>query len=345
MESFKKDNHYVPQTYLKQWMKDGKVLTYRLVVPHVKCEIWKALSPKSIAKLEHLYSYFSGSKDSDEIERWLDHDFEVPASLSIAKVVNESRLTSEDWSNLFRFAVAQSVRTPAGLHSFMKRQSETLEAVLSESMKGSVAKIDAALTSGAELEPTPVLGPFDKLPLKVESLKNEDGEEGIQARVLNGRKLWIWHLEHVLKSTIHRMPTHRWTILRAPDGVTWPTTDNPFTRLGIGEDGKWSLEGGWGVRGTRLFMPLSPKHLLFACVGYRPPQRSTILSLEEAAFFRMMILNGASRYVYAADTRDIETYLPRTVSRELYDEEQKLWADWHESQSREEAEYPDLKRV
>ncbi|MGY3326087.1 hypothetical protein [Pseudomonas sp. TE3911] len=79
--------------------------------------------------------------------------------------------------------------------------------------------------------------------------------------------------------------------------------------------------------------------------GYRPPQRGTTLNLEEAAFFRMMILNGASRYVYAADTRDIEAYLPRTVSRELYDEEQKLWADWHESQSREEAEYPDLKRV
>ena len=345
MESFKKDNHYVPQTYLKQWMSDGKVLTYRLVVPHEKCETWKALSPKSIAKLEHLYSYFSGSKDSDEIERWLDRDFEVPASRSIAKVVSESRLTSEDWNNLFRFAVAQSVRTPAGLQSFMRRQSKTLESVLSESMEGSVAKIDSALSSGVELEPAPVADPYNKLPLKIQRVKNEDGEEGLQAHVLNGRKFWIWHLEHVLKSTIHRIPTHRWTILHAPPGVTWPTTDNPFTRLGVGAKGELSLEGGWGVRGTRLFIPLSPKHLLYACVGFRPPQRGTTLSLYDAAFLRTMILKGASRYVYATDTRDIEEYLPRTVSRELYESEQRLWAEWHETQSREEADYPDPERV
>jgi len=341
MESFKKDNHYVPQTYLKHWMIDGKVLTYRLVVPHERCETWKALPPKSIAKLEHLYSYYSGSKDSDEIERWLDREFEVPASASIAKVVSERRLTSEDWNNLFRFAVAQSVRTPAGLHSFMKRQSETLEAVLTESMEGSVAKIDAAVTAGVKLEPAPVVDPFNKLPLKIQRVKNEHGQEGIQARVLNGRKLWIWRMEHILKSTIRRMPVHRWTILHAPEGVTWPTTDNPFTRLGVGANGEWSMEGGWGVRDTQLFMPLSPKHLLYARVGHRPPQRGTTLSLRDAAFIRMMILNGASRYVYATDTRDVEEYIPRTVSRELYVEEKKLWADWHERQSREEAEYPD----
>ena len=342
MESFKKDNHYVPQAYLRQWANNGKILTYRLLVPHEKCEPWKPHSPKSIAKHQHLYTYFSGSKDSDEIERWLDRDFEGPAFASIAKVVSESRLTCEDWNNLFRFAVAQSVRTPAGLQRFMKRQDETLGAFLSESMEGSVAKVGAALAAGIKLEPAPVVDPYSKLPLKLHRVKNEDGEEGIEARVLNGRKFWIWQLEHILKNTIHRIPTHRWTILHAPPGITWPTTDNPFTRLGVGVNGKLSLEGGWGVPGTRLFLPLSPKHLLLACVGYRPPQRGTTLSLTEAAFIRTIILNGANRYVFATDIQDIDEIRPRTVSRELFDADAKLWAEWHERQSIEEAQYPDL---
>ena len=342
MEGIKKDNHYVPQAYLRQWVINGKILTYRLLVPHEKCEHWKPHSPKGIAKHQHLYTYFSGSKDSDEIERWLDREFERPASVSIAKVVNETQLSVKDWNNLFRFAVAQSIRTPAGMQSFMKRQNETLEAFLSESMEGSVAKVEAALASGIKLEPASAVDPYSKLPLKLHRVKDEDGLEGIEARVLNGRKFWIWQLEHILKNTIHRMPTHRWTILHAPTGVTWPTTDNPFTRLGVGANGELSLEGGWGVQGTRLFLPLSPKHLLFACVGQRPPPRGSTVSLSDAAFFRTMIINGANRYIFATDTQDIVEFRPRTVSREQFDAEAKLWADWHASQSEEEAQYPNL---
>lgn len=342
MESFKKDNHYVPQAYLRQWMIDGKVLAYRVIVPHEKSAIWKPLSTKSLAMLPHLYTYFSGAEDSDEIERWLDRDFEGPGLASIAKVVSESRLTREDWNNLFRFAVAQSVRTPAQMQSFIKRQNETLEALLSESIEWSMAQIEAASAVGAQPEPPPVVDPYSKLPLKLQRVKNEDGEDGIKAQVLNGRKFWIWQIEHVLKSTINRLPNHRWTILHAPPGVTWPTTDNPFMRVGVGADGALSLEGGWGVPGTKLFMPLSPKHLLFTCVGSPPPQRGTTLSLAEAAFYRTMILTGACRYVFATDTRDIVEYKPRTVCREQFEAEKKGWAEWHESQSREEADYPDL---
>ncbi|MFA7891482.1 DUF4238 domain-containing protein [Pseudomonas putida] len=342
MECIKKDNHYVPQAYLRQWMINGKVLTYRLLVPHVKSAIWKPLSPKSLAMLQHLYTYYSGTKDSDEIERWLDRDFEAPGFASIAKVVSESQLTREDWNNLFRFAVAQSVRTPAQMQRFIKRQNETLEALLCESMEWSIAKIESASATGVQPEPPPDRDPYSKLPLKLQRVKNEDGEEGIKAQVLNGRKFWIWQMEHVLKSTINRLPNHRWTILHAPPGVTWPTTDNPFMRVGVGANGALSLEGGWDVPGTTLFMPLSPKHLLFTSVGSQPPQRGTTLSLEDAAFFRTMILTGAHLYIFATDTRDIQEYRPRTVSLEQCEAEKKYWEEWHENQSREEADYPDL---
>lgn len=322
-------------------MRDGKVLTYRLLVPHENCEAWKRHSPKSIAKHQNLYTYFSGSEVSDEIESWLDRDFEGPAATSIAKVVNESRLTSQDWSNLFRFALAQSVRTPTGLHSFMKRQNDTLESILTTSMAQSLAKFEEAEDAGIVLEQPPIDDSDSKLPLRLHRVKNDCGEEGFEARVLNGRKLWIWHLERVLKHSIHSLPAYRWTILHAPPGVTWPTTDNPFTNLAISTNGRMSLGGGWGVPGSQLFLPLSPKHLLYTRVGTRPPQRGTTLNIDDAKFFRAVILSGASRYVFAVDTEEIESIRPRKVSREQFDAEVTAWANWHEAQSKEEEEYPD----
>lgn len=111
MESIKKDNHYVPQAYLRQWMSDGKIQTYRLLVPHENCAPWKKHSPKSIAKHQHLYTYFSGSKDSDDIERWLDREFEGPAATPIAKVLNEARLTRTFGSFLFVCPILSKVYT------------------------------------------------------------------------------------------------------------------------------------------------------------------------------------------------------------------------------------------
>ncbi|QKZ06050.1 DUF4238 domain-containing protein [Pseudomonas eucalypticola] len=342
MAGIKKDNHYVPQAYLRRWQTGNQILTYRLLVPHENWPHWKVHSPKSIAKLQHLYTYFSGSQDSDEIEHWLDSDFEQPGLASIAKVVKEAKLNPEDWQNLFRFALAQSVRTPTGLERFLKRQDETLEKILESSMGESVAKFEAAQASGTKFETPPAVDPHSKLPLKLSRIKNDDGSESIQAKVLSGRKFWIWQLEHILKNTVNRMPALRWTILHAPAYTSWPTTDNPLTRIWDGPNGKLSLEGGWGVPGTKIFLPLSPKHLLFAQVGQRPPRRGTVVSLHEAAYIRTMILYGASRYVFSTDTHDIAECRPRTVSQKQFDEERKRWADWHVTQSEEEANYPNL---
>lgn len=341
MGHLKKDNHYVPQTYLRQWAVGGKIPTYRLLVPHKNCEQWKNHSPSSIAKHQHLYTYFSGANDSDEIERWLDKEFENPATLSIAKVVREDRLTPEDWHNLFRFAVAQSVRTPTGLEHFIDRQNKTLPGLLRETLETSVERIELAIKAGTKLQCKPVDESLNKLPLKVLRVRNEDGTEGVQAQVLNGRKMWIWQLRHVLTQTIHRLPKYRWSILHAPPGISWPTSDNPLVKLSLDAKGQYSLEGGWGSPGVQLLLPLSPKHLLYTCVGTRPPPRGTTLSEQEARFFRMVILRGARRYVFARDPEGIDRIRPRMVSQEQFLNEAQMWANWHEVQSREEAEYPD----
>ncbi|HBO2455865.1 DUF4238 domain-containing protein [Pseudomonas aeruginosa] len=342
MGHIKKDNHYVPQAYLRQWAVEGKISTYRLLVPHEKCALWKSHSPSSIAKHQHLYTYFSGTEDSDEIERWLDRDFENPAIPSIAKVVREDRLHPEDWQKLFRFAVATSVRTPAGLEHFMKRQSETLPSFLNETLQASVAKYESAIKAGIKLQSTPIDDSLNKLPLKVQRVNHEDGTAVVQAKILNGRKMWIWHLRHVLTKTINRLPKYRWTILHAPNGVSWPTSDNPLVKLSINAQNQYHFDGGWATPGVELLLPLSPKHLLYTRVGStRPPLRGTILSEQKARFFRKIILERARRYIFATDPEEIDRIRPRTVSQEWCTQEAETWANWHKQQSKEEAEYPD----
>jgi hypothetical protein len=342
MGNQKTDNHYVPQSYLKNWSTDGKVLTYRLLVPHKNCEFWKGHSPRSIAKHHYLYTYFSGTTDSDEIERWLDRDFEGPATGSIAKVLKEEQLKPSDWTNLFRFAVAQSIRTPAGMQQFLDRQQRTLPTLLNDTMATSMAKLVAAVEAGVKLNPEPVDDVSSAMPIKVQTIKNADGTADIKAEILNGRKLWIWQLRHVLTYTIHRLPKHRWTILHAPSGIIWPTTDNPFVRLALDSRGRYTLDGGWGMKGIQLFIPLSPKHLLYTQVGMRPALRGTVLSHEKAYFIRRAIIENAQRYIFATDTTDIDKVRPRTVSQDMCRQETEMWSNWHREQSAMEAEYPDL---
>lgn len=160
-------------------------------------------------------------------------------------------------------------------------------------MKWAVGQIEADSAAGVQPEPPLDLDAYRKLPLKIQRIKNEDGEEGIKVEILIGRKFLFWQIEHVLKGTINRMPSHRWIILHAPPGFTWPTSDNLFMSVGVGANGAFSTEGRWDVPGTQLFMPLSPKHLLFTCVGSPPPRRVTTLSLAQAAFFRTMNLTRA----------------------------------------------------
>lgn len=280
----KKDNHYVPQAYLKQWAIEGEIPTYRLLVPHENCEMWKNHSPGSIAKHQHLYTYYSGTADTDEVERWLDRDFESPATVSIAKVVIGHRIEPEDWHNLFRFAVAQSVRTPSGLHQFTERQQKTLPSLITDTLEKSVARLEAAAKAGIKLQSHPADDAENKLPIKVSRITNAEGTEGVQVTALNGRKMWIWQLRHVLTHTIDRLPKYRWTILHAPPGMTWPTSDNPLVKISFNARGEYYLDGGWATPGVQIILPLSPKHLLYTRLGVRPPPKGTTLNWQEAVF-------------------------------------------------------------
>jgi hypothetical protein len=337
MHQLRKDNHYVPKLYLKQWASNGKIPTYRLLVQNEKVPLWREQSLKGIAFHQHLYTYLAGQEETDEFERWLDSEFESPAEEAIRRVVSEDRLFSEHWRRLVRFAVALDVRTPARLRQFIRNQNETLEALMNETMQRSVHEMEEAVGRNEQL----ASGSEDKDALSLFKISIEplpDGGGQVKAETIIGRRLWIWQMRHVLTNTLGRIPAHKWTILHAPPGMSWPTSDNPLIRLNYQDSKNYDFGGGWGVKNGDILLPLSPKHLLHTSIGNRAWRRGTTPDLKLYWLIRKIIIEHADRYVFAQDTSDIHLIRPRLVCPKTYENELETWQNWHRSQCQAEIE-------
>lgn len=333
----RKNNHYVPQLYLKQWMKNGKIPTYRLLVPNDGVHLWKDHSLKSIAYHQHLYSYLVGQEETDEFERWLSNEFEAPAEEAIHLAINDERMSQEHWKTLIRFAFAQDIRTPANLRSFLARQRDTMQQLMTETLETSVRHFDAATKAGTLIPNSkPVL--TNPLPIKILITKHPEGGGTIEARTIVGRSLWLWSVRRLLTDTINKITNSHWTIVHAPPGLSWPTSDNPLIKLAYQDSKNYSFGSGWGVPNVDIIMPLSPKHLLHNCIGRRSWPRGTVLDKQTAQFLRKIIVKHADRYIFDKDKSDIQNIRPRTVSLIAYNQERATWQNWGNEQSQAEAD-------
>ncbi|MCU1722954.1 DUF4238 domain-containing protein [Pseudomonas sp. 5P_5.1_Bac1] len=335
MQQLRKDNHYVPKLYLKQWAKDGQIPTYRLLVPSEKAPLWKHQSLKGIAFHQHLYTYVIGQEETDEFERWLDSEFEGPAEQAIQRAVKGQQMCPEDWRRLVRFAVALDVRTPARLREFLQRQNETLPALMNNLVQQSVSRLESAARLGKPL-PVPCEDVDSLAPFSITIEERGDGTGKLKAEAHVGRRMWVWQMKHLLTETLGKLPTHRWTILRPPSGMSWPTSDNPVIRLNYQDSRNYDFKGGWGVKNGDILLPLGPKHLLYTCMGNRARPRGSVLDLTSAGLIRRMIIEHADRYVFATEPGDIHLIRPRLVCPATFTAERAAWQNWHSQQSEAE---------
>lgn len=147
--AFHRDNHYVACLYLKRFQSEpGHILTYRILVAHPAVHVWKRDSIKGVAYHKHLYTRIVAGVESDEIETWLDREFEAPAEEALGKATAGLQLTTNDWYNIVRFLAAQDVRTPARLSEVLSRSTEMMPAILQDCVEGAVRKLEEARRSG-----------------------------------------------------------------------------------------------------------------------------------------------------------------------------------------------------
>lgn len=339
-EPFHRDNHYVPCLYLKRFAaRDGRVFTYRIVAAHERVPLWKPNHVKGLAYHTHLYTRIFAGQESDEIEKWLNTEFETPAEEPLKKATSDMSLSTEDWTNLARFVVAQDVRTPARLQEDLQRWSKELPGVLNDTLRDAVGRAEAAKRAGQTI--TTVKSPnSDLIPIRVTTAIQPGDEFGtVKCEVVAGRGLWFFGIRHLLTNSLKILSEQRWTILRAPDGLEWFTSDDPVIRLNYYGRGSYDFRGGWGRKGGEIMLPLDSHHLLYTKIGERPPPRGSVIPRPEAEAIRGFIAEHAHRFIYASSPDPgVATLRPRTVDANILRFEREQWQTWHEGQSAAERE-------
>lgn len=337
MPQLKRNNHFVPQLYLRNWGDKKKhVWAYPLLVPNKRVANWKRMAISVVAAQRDLYTVISKGQEDDSFERWIDSEFEFPVQESLSKVANDKKLTSSDWNRLALFLAAQDVRTPSNYFETMERWEKDLPDLLEKTLKQAVGALDKNYREGTPSSEKPTgVDIFEDL-VKVEIVpkaKSESGSNEIYAGVIAGRKLWLNGARFLLTKTCKVLLNHKWSIVEAAKGMTWFTSDHPVLRLNYYKEGKYDLRGGWGNKGGNIMMPLSPRHLLFTQVGHEFSDYFTFTT-EKTYEIQRFLAERAFRYIFAnKQTPGVARLRPRHVNLEEFNNEEFQWKKWHEEQS------------
>jgi Protein of unknown function (DUF4238) len=83
-----RDNHFVPQFYLKTFAStSGRVFEYRVLVSHSHIPLWKLVNIAGTGYEKNLCTRIVRGEEADDIEQWLGQEFESPAKEPLEKVL------------------------------------------------------------------------------------------------------------------------------------------------------------------------------------------------------------------------------------------------------------------
>jgi len=270
-------------------------------------------------------------RESDEMEQWLEREFETPAEEPIRRAIAGQRLSVSDWHALIRFFAAQDARTPARFEETFRRNEEQLPHMIESTLQRFIAAGEVAVAQGKPLPaPDPLSDEERRFPLRVTVVPEEGGGGRIVGEALNGRAMWLWSIRRALTHPISHLLAHRWTILRPPSGKEFLTSDNPVIRLRYTSDGDYDLKGGWGVPRTNLMLPLSPSTMLFTEIGSALPSRNSRMPQKMYDLVCKVTIENAYRYVIGTGPDDrVATLRPRLIDEAQLRLEKARWAEWH----------------
>ncbi len=325
--ALKRNNHYVPQFLLHNFAiptEKSKVMEYQLLVPDERVPSWGKRAIRGIAKHKDLYTISEGISESDELERWLDKNFEWPAGKSVEKVLSQTLLTERDMKLLCNLYAAQFLRTPA--HFFAKRNVWSQELNRQAEMMQARIAAERPNLDIADGDTVDIYAP-ENLPMRIRVSRKSDNFHML-IQTLNGRKLWVWGVKHALRSDgpIRFLQRYEWTILIAPEGQSWFCSDNPAVSSFTHIDGGKTSFANWAHPGARLMLPLSPKHLLYHRVGAPISEQYMKASDMLADQIRRDLADAAHRSIFC-HTKDesLSHYRPRKVDLRAFRAEQEAW--------------------
>ena len=326
---FHKRNHYLPQMYLKAWSNNNKkIWQKRLLVSNENMPEWQKVSINNTAYQTDLYSNtFLG----DGIERMFDSLYEEPAKHPIDKLINDSKLTMQDWEKIIYFIAAQSLRTPARYF----KTSEQMKQILPKIMEDTLKKLQEELKKYDEtgvFSSTPKCNAETKiLPIRISTEECEEKDKVyLKTEMTISRACWLYEIDYVMKNTAKVLLNSKWSVIKPADGYEWITSDDPVICLNYYSENEYDFGGGWGNVGSEIIFPISPKHLIYTQVGKRNENRWQA-DYKQSQLFNKLIAEHAFRRIYASDVNlEKMSYRNRIVDVQQYKEEEALFQKWGE---------------
>lgn len=333
-----RDNHFVPQLYLKNFSSaSNKVYEYRILVSNSSVPIWKPINVAGTGYERNLYTRIIRGVEADDIEQWLNREFETPASEPLQRVLQDRELSQGDWELLIRFLASQIVRTPAFLIKNLPRWNSMAPKVMNETLRDVENRLREAKEQGRKIIVDEPARHTEYLPFRVDR-KDLLEEKKVQftTRMIVGRGLWFYSMKHLLTRTLKVLQKHKWTIVEAPNRLAWFTSDDPVICLNFRSDTDYDFDGGWNCARGNILLPLSPRHLMFTEIGASSYPRR-VPSRYHARLFRRVIAEHAHRRIYSSIIEEMIPKLkPRLVDAKGFQTERVLWQSWYEDQSRAE---------
>lgn len=264
-----RDNHFVPQMYLKNFASaTNEVYEYRILVSHSTVPVWKPVHVAGTGYQRNLYTRIVRGEEADDIEQWLNREFEAPASEPLQRVLENRELSPSDWELLTRFLASQIVRTPAFLIKNLPRWNQMVPKVLDESLRDVKDRLRQAKERGQKIITDGSTHHMEYIPVRVERKDlPEEGKVQFATRMVVGRGLWFYTMKHLLTSTLTVLQKHNWAILEAPSRLPWFTSDDPVICLNFRSETDYDFGGGWNRVRSNILFPLSSRHLMFTEIG------------------------------------------------------------------------------
>lgn len=322
-----KKNHFIPQLYLKNWSIDKrKIWQKRLLVSNENVPEWQSVSIEDTAYQKDLYSNLIRE---DEIERWFDKEYEKPAQESINKLINDRRLSFDDWKKIIYFVAAQSMRTPARYFKTSEHMKELLPSILQNTLKKVQMDAEDYKNTGIITTKAKCNADSKLLPIKVSLEKNDNALTAkLKAEMVVSRGLWLFEIKYILENTAKHLLNNKWSVIKPAKTYEWITSDDPVICLNYYGENDFDFSGGWGKKGSEIICPISPQHLLYTQIGKKHDSRWDADKIQTQLLNRLTA-EHAFRSIYALNkTNDYNAFRKRIIDAEEYKREKNIWNQW-----------------
>lgn len=330
-------NHFLSQMYLDAWKDlNNKIFVYNILVPDNNYPIWQKKTPKSVCKYDSMFVRIKNGEEIDDIEKWFSIQYEMPAKEPLMHAINDNKMTVEEWKTLINLMMCHFVRSPKFIIKILEiAKSEDIKNIFEEQCE-KISDISENKSNAIKKEEYLL----DMFPLKItdEGFKDDNTKE-LKIETVLGKQFYLWAMKYFLVKITKELYKFKWGIITVDDNVVIPTTDNPVVSMNFNSIEDYNLDVKLGEKNSIILFPISPKRILYTCVGKKNKSRISIDYEQSILLKKLIIKNAYRKVVSSCEDSEVKKTIPRIVNKELFYNEKEMWAYFQKQYIEKESAY------